>query len=72
MQEEPSSKRVRDLYEAAVDRFGATHPGKFLFGIRGGFFFGENRRVYYPANAHEVPLFVGRATTAANTSACPG
>jgi len=26
-QEEPSSKRVRDLYEAAVDRFGASHPG---------------------------------------------
>ena len=28
-QEEPSSKRVRGLYEAAVDRFGASHPGTF-------------------------------------------
>ncbi|XP_068672103.1 U3 small nucleolar RNA-associated protein 6 homolog [Montipora foliosa] len=33
-QEEPSSKRVRDLYEAAVDRFGATHPELWLDYIR--------------------------------------
>ena len=26
----PSVKRARDLYEAAVDHFGTSHPGKFL------------------------------------------
>lgn len=29
-QVEPSVKRARDLYEAAVDHFGTSHPGKFL------------------------------------------
>lgn len=33
-QEEPSSKRVRGLYEAAVDRFGASHPDLWLDYIR--------------------------------------
>lgn len=30
IQVEPSVKRARDLYEAAVDHFGTSHPGKFL------------------------------------------
>ena len=28
-QVEPSAKRIRDLYEAAVDQFGSSYPGKY-------------------------------------------
>lgn len=34
MQVEPSAKRVRDLYEAAVDHFGSSHPELWLDYIR--------------------------------------
>lgn len=28
-QVEPSARRIRDLYEAAVDQFGSSYPGKY-------------------------------------------
>lgn len=34
-QMKPSAKRARDLYEAAVDHFGTSHPGE-CFCLQGG------------------------------------
>lgn len=34
-QMKPSAKRARDMYEAAVDHFGTSHPGE-CFCLQGG------------------------------------